>query len=186
MMVGCNHDENTEGTFYVDDILITDEPMISSVGSGDLVAPVHLLPCFPNPFNPRTTIFLDLDRNEPVRLEIFDVTGRRIKTLHDGLLGAGSHTFSWDGRSDGGLGVGSGSYFCRLVGSFLDRNPDDDARPLMAAGALSSDRTRWGSLMDHVVGVCRVFRPTPPGADRRRSQCTRAKPFHKSTKTNLK
>lgn len=116
VIFGCTHDGNTEGTFYVDDILITDEPMISAVEFGDLVAPVRLNHCFPNPFNPRTTISLELDRAEPVRLEIFDVAGRRIKTLHDGHLGTGSHTFSWDGRSDGGNGVSSGSYFCRLVG----------------------------------------------------------------------
>jgi flagellar hook assembly protein FlgD len=58
----------------------------------------------------------ELDHAQPVRLQIFDLGGRHIRTIHAGPLAAGSHSFHWDGCSDQGEGVASGSYFCRLVG----------------------------------------------------------------------
>jgi hypothetical protein len=114
--IGCNHDSNTEGTFYIDDILITDQTVVTGVPQGDLAAAAVLGPCYPNPFNPRTTISLEIIKVEPVRLQVLDVIGRRVRTLHDGPLDAGFHTFSWDGRDDLGGGVASGCYLFRLNG----------------------------------------------------------------------
>jgi hypothetical protein len=116
LLIGCTNDLNTEGTFYIDDILITDQTVVSGVDDGDLAAAAILNPCYPNPFNPLTTISLELARSEPVQLQILDVTGRRVKTLHDGPLVAGSHAFRWDGRNDRGEDVASGCYLSRLAG----------------------------------------------------------------------
>ena len=49
-----------------------------------------------------------------VRLGIFDLTGRRVRVLVDGALGAGPHEATWDGRDDGGRALSSGLYFTRL------------------------------------------------------------------------
>ena len=69
----------------------------------------------PNPFHARTTIRFELPRRSPVRVRVFDVTGRLVRTLLDGtLMEPGRHEVVWDGRADGGRGVGSGLYFCRL------------------------------------------------------------------------
>jgi hypothetical protein len=114
--VGCNHDANLAGTFYIDDILITDQIVTTGVPQSELGAAAVLGPCYPNPFNPRTTISLDLLRSEPVQLQVLDMTGRRIRTLHDGPLVSGSYTFGWDGRDDRGEGVASGCYLLRLGG----------------------------------------------------------------------
>ena len=70
---------------------------------------------FPNPFNPTTTIPVQLADAGDVRLAIVDVTGRRLRTLHDGPLGAGDHALVWDGRDDSGQPVGSGVYLAQLV-----------------------------------------------------------------------
>jgi len=67
----------------------------------------------PNPFNPSTTINLSLERDQQVRLEIFDVRGRSVRTLHDGTLGTGRHELRWDGRDAGGRLAASGVYFAR-------------------------------------------------------------------------
>lgn len=52
---------------------------------------------------------------EHVRIDVFDVTGRRIRTLLNRTVMPGKSTVRWDGRSDGGLRVGSGVYFARAV-----------------------------------------------------------------------
>ena len=73
---------------------------------------------FPNPFNPVTTIRFGLPGEADVRLEIFDVTGRRVATLVDGPLGAGTHNIEWNARR-----AASGIYFYRITaGSFSQTN----------------------------------------------------------------
>jgi len=73
---------------------------------------------YPNPFNPVTTIRFQVPGSDgalPVRLELFDVTGRRIRTLIRGEEGSpGAYTVGWDGRDDRGTTVASGIYFYRL------------------------------------------------------------------------
>jgi hypothetical protein len=69
----------------------------------------------PNPFNPATTIAYDLPEPAEVTLVIFDVAGRRVRTLVRGLQPAGRHTALWAGTDDAGRRVASGVYFYRLV-----------------------------------------------------------------------
>ncbi len=59
----------------------------------------------------------------PVRLEIFDLAGRRIAGLAEGTLTPGLHARVWDGRAEDGTMVGSGVYFARMAyrGKTLDR-----------------------------------------------------------------
>lgn len=68
----------------------------------------------PNPFNPRTTITFELPAAGPVRLAVYDVAGRLVRTLVDESLPPGSHEAAWDGRDGAGHDVGSGSYLTRL------------------------------------------------------------------------
>jgi hypothetical protein len=69
----------------------------------------------PNPFNPRTTIRYALPEPGPVRLEVFDLAGRRVALLVDRVLPAGRHELSWDGRDDAGRSVATGTYLLRLA-----------------------------------------------------------------------
>jgi len=66
---------------------------------------------YPNPFNPTTTIQYDLPKSVHVRLVIYNVLGRKIRTLADEDMAAGSRQTIWDARDDAGLPVGSGVYF---------------------------------------------------------------------------
>jgi len=68
----------------------------------------------PNPFNPRTTIHFDLPAAGAVRLSVFDVAGRLVRTLVDDSMPQGSHEAVWDGTDSSGRAVGSGSYLARL------------------------------------------------------------------------
>jgi hypothetical protein len=68
----------------------------------------------PNPFNPRTQIVFTLAESGPMSLQIFDLAGRRVRNLLAESRGAGTHVTSWDGTSDEGMAMPSGSYFYRL------------------------------------------------------------------------
>jgi hypothetical protein len=68
---------------------------------------------FPNPFNPDIAFTLDLPAASIVRAAVYDVRGRRVAVLADGIERAGSRRVSWNGRDDSGLAVPSGIYTVR-------------------------------------------------------------------------
>ena len=73
---------------------------------------------YPNPFNPVTNIEFSMANDGPVTIAIYDVSGRRIRTLISGKkYEAGHHTIRWDGIDDQGRTVSSGVYFCRFIGT---------------------------------------------------------------------
>jgi hypothetical protein len=69
----------------------------------------------PNPFNPSTTISFTLPAREQVTVSIYDANGRLVRTLLNESRDFGTHSVTWDGRSDAGSTVGSGVYFYRLT-----------------------------------------------------------------------
>ena len=68
----------------------------------------------PNPFHPMATLRFSLANDGPAKLNVFDVSGRKVRTLVDGDQLAGSHAVVWDGRDDRGTPVASGTYWARL------------------------------------------------------------------------
>ncbi len=69
---------------------------------------------YPNPFNPTTQIRYTIARAGAVKLSIFDITGREVKTLVDDSKKAGRYLASWDGTDNAGQNVASGIYFYQL------------------------------------------------------------------------
>ena len=72
------------------------------------------LTCHPNPFNPDTTIRYRLSEPTSVDLAVFDLLGKRVRTLVSGLTPAGAHRSIWDGTDASGLNMSSGIYLVRL------------------------------------------------------------------------
>jgi len=70
---------------------------------------------YPNPFNPRTTIAITLPEKDHVTLQIYDINGRVVTTLYDGMMSQGFTEVTWDGRNSRGNGMSSGVYFYRLI-----------------------------------------------------------------------
>jgi hypothetical protein len=68
----------------------------------------------PNPFNPTTAFRYALPRPARVRLDVYDLSGRLVKTLRDANEKAGIFTETWDGTDGAGRAVGSGVYFVRM------------------------------------------------------------------------
>ncbi|RME19069.1 MAG: T9SS C-terminal target domain-containing protein [Candidatus Zixiibacteriota bacterium] len=70
---------------------------------------------YPNPFNPATTLAFDLPAPSDVRLAVYDLQGRLVKTVAAGRYEAGRHSAVWDGSDAAGVPVSSGVYFYRLT-----------------------------------------------------------------------
>ena len=66
---------------------------------------------YPNPFNPTTQIRYDLPEDQFVSISIYDVMGRKIRSLMNTSQTAGYHTIRWDARNDMGEGISAGVYF---------------------------------------------------------------------------
>jgi hypothetical protein len=69
----------------------------------------------PNPFHPLTTIAYEIARAGRVDLRIFDVAGREVRSLAEGMRPAGRYATRWDGRNAAGALAPSGVYFYRLT-----------------------------------------------------------------------
>jgi len=90
---------------------------VTVVGVGDRkrLHALRLFRNYPNPFNPVTVIEYSLPRRVPVRLQVFDVSGRLVRWLvRDRVQQPGFHRIQWDGRNDSGREVASGVYFLSL------------------------------------------------------------------------
>jgi agmatine deiminase len=88
--------------------------------SGDLtdapVAPAlaELHANYPNPFNPKTTFSFELLHSDQVELAVYDMQGKQVRSLIDGLVPAGATSVEWDGKDDAGEALPSGVYLYRL------------------------------------------------------------------------
>ncbi len=69
---------------------------------------------YPNPFNPSVSISFEMGRRNHALLNIYDVSGRLVKTLVDKTLSEGRHSFLWNGKNNRGVTTSSGIYFYRL------------------------------------------------------------------------
>lgn len=87
--------------------------IVSATPSG-IPGPFIFGPNYPNPFNPSTTINLSLQQSDVVSINVFDLNGRKIRTLVSfQSMSAGSHNIVWNGCDDLGQTVASGTYFAR-------------------------------------------------------------------------
>ena len=77
-------------------------------------APLTLEQNHPNPFNPATAIEFTLPAAENVRLDVYDILGRRVNTLLDGIIPGGRHLVDFNGESANRATLPSGVYFYRL------------------------------------------------------------------------
>ncbi|MFW5889734.1 MAG: T9SS type A sorting domain-containing protein, partial [Bacillota bacterium] len=68
----------------------------------------------PNPFNPTTQIKFGLPSQQKVAIDIYSITGQKIKTLVDNTMSAGYHTINWNATNANGAKVSSGVYIFQL------------------------------------------------------------------------
>ena len=88
----------------------------ASTGNDAALPRAGALDNYPNPFNPSTVLILRLPHKDDsgaeseVRLDIFSVSGERVRALYAGALASGAHELVWDGRDDRGAVVAAGVY----------------------------------------------------------------------------
>ncbi len=70
--------------------------------------------CYPNPFNPTTTISFSIKEKAPVELVIYNILGQKVRTLVNQPLEPGEHSIVWNGTDNKGRSVASGIYFYRM------------------------------------------------------------------------
>ncbi len=76
---------------------------------------------FPNPFNPETQIRFEIGKQENVQLVIYDLLGRKVRTLVNETYSPGMHVLRWDAMNDNRSPVSSGAYIYRIkAGEFID------------------------------------------------------------------
>jgi hypothetical protein len=93
----------------------TDPTGVGEDGGEDETPAVNALrSVYPNPFNPTVTIEFDLATPQRVRVAVYDVKGRLVRVLGDGLREAGTHRINWDATSNGSEPLASGVYFLSI------------------------------------------------------------------------
>ncbi len=91
-------------------------PTSTGVAEADVPeGPAVLRGNHPNPFRNTTTITYVLDQAAPVMLAVYDVQGRHIRTLAEGIQQSGKHAVGWDGYGEDGHWAAGGVYFLRFV-----------------------------------------------------------------------
>ncbi len=82
----------------------------------DIITPITQIKIsnYPNPFNPSTTIKLDLAESGNIELAVYNIKGQKVKTLIDAYTGKGTFEINWDGKGDLGKSVSTGQYVVKL------------------------------------------------------------------------
>ena len=94
----------------------TTSPVGIVVCGGGIPNIFKLYQAYPNPFNPTTTIKLDLPLSGAVKLEVFNMLGQALATLVNGNMDAGSYSITWNSAN-----FSSGVYFYKInAGKFTD------------------------------------------------------------------
>lgn len=100
------------GTLSFDDVVLRFAIASSAEDSDELPTVFTMRAAHPNPFRSSTTIPLEIEKALHVRVEVFDVLGRRLQVLHDdGVLAPGQHNFTVDARN-----LPAGVYLVRASG----------------------------------------------------------------------
>ena len=94
--------------------LLNEEPAAASVGESRAGVANLGLSVSPSPFSSVARVSYSLGRSKPMRLAVYDVEGRVVTVLADGIKPAGEQAVTWEGLDSRGRRSGSGMYFLRL------------------------------------------------------------------------
>jgi hypothetical protein len=87
----------------------------TDIGDTPAISGLTVLQNHPNPFRATTALRIRLGVASDISIEMFDVTGRRVRTQQLARQTAGWRTIPWDGRGDSGQLLSSGVYWCRVT-----------------------------------------------------------------------
>lgn len=101
---------------YVEKNLELDPEVMTYVSfdENEIIYPFKLMPNYPNPFNPETTIQYSVSQDTPVELTIYNIKGQKVKTLVNEIQTKGTHEIVWDGKDETNNSVSNGIYLYKL------------------------------------------------------------------------
>lgn len=85
---------------------------VTGTGIGPEAVSAFQLTAFPNPFRSMVTLSLEIAEPGHTLMEVYDLSGRKVRSLLDSELAHGTQSFTWDGCGEGGEVLSSGVYFC--------------------------------------------------------------------------
>ena len=88
--------------------------VVNSTDNNELQKVTTLLPNYPNPFNPSTTISFSLSSSDVVDLSIYNAKGQKVRTLINEHMKAGTYQKVWDGKDNKNSSLSSGIYFAHM------------------------------------------------------------------------
>ena len=100
---------------WMDDHVAFSATRVTAQDDAPIVKDFVLNKNYPNPFNSQTVIPIQLHKNASVLVELFDINGRRVKTLLNENRASGTYTLVWNGRDDYGQDAASGVYTVRFT-----------------------------------------------------------------------
>ncbi len=107
-----DNETGPNGWIAVDSIT---EAMSAPTPAEDTMPPTYRLDgCYPNPFNPQTTVSFRLAKAEMIEVDVYDVKGLHVTQLASQIFSSGSHALTWNGRDSQDRVMPSGPYFVRL------------------------------------------------------------------------
>jgi len=101
-------------TFSQDNFITTTSPS-GIVDAGTIPDSYHLHQSFPNPFNATTTISYDLPEQAKIKITAFDMTGKQIAVIENGVKSAGRYNVIWHAQDGEGHELPTGVYIIRLT-----------------------------------------------------------------------
>jgi hypothetical protein len=105
-----------EGNVFIDNVslLYGVENNILTPGDNQQPQAYNLYPAYPNPFNLQTTVTFKVPVKSHIRITIYDVCGRKIRTLVEENKLPGIYKVNWNGMNDSGQQVATGMYFIKM------------------------------------------------------------------------
>lgn len=84
---------------------------VTAAPAGPVASRLSIVRSWPNPTRDASAIAFTLQSTATVSLHVYDLSGRTIRRLRDGVLQAGEHAATWDGRDDDGRATRPGLYY---------------------------------------------------------------------------
>lgn len=134
LRVGRGNPNSTDWWFIppfqgkIDDLKIYNYPAagITAIapGTGGTSTPGRfaLYQNFPNPFNPSTRIQFEIPKAVQTSVVVYDLLGKRVRTVVNEEMHAGAHVAVWDGRNDAGQTVATGVYIYKLTAGTMSKS----------------------------------------------------------------
>jgi len=102
------------GQYWDWDVYMGHVTTVKEITSPKPISSYQIFQNFPNPFNSSTAIKFQIPRRTRVELYVYNILGKKVKTLCNDFLGSGAYIVTWDGTNESNALVASGVYFYRI------------------------------------------------------------------------